>query len=154
MGEERFLKIEQSLPHRRECRDLGRGPPDRVAADDGIACARQVNRARTLDGVCFTRRIAMLLQDGECGQTVERTGIHMGEIEMPRELLGQRALARGGRAVDGDDDAHAFTACRSAPSSRMSFSNLGKLVAIIEVSSTETGSLEPRPIVRKDMAIR
>jgi hypothetical protein len=33
----------------------------------------------------------------------------MGEVEVPRELLGQRALSGSGGSVDGDDDAHVFT---------------------------------------------
>ena len=52
---------------------------------------------------------------------------------MRRELLAERALARSGRSVDGDD--HAM----SAPSARISSTNPGKLVAMKAASSTATG---------------
>jgi toxin ParE1/3/4 len=49
---------------------------------------------------------------------------------------------------------HAFTFTRSAPRPRINVSNSGKLVAIIEASSTVTGSRDASPITRKLMAMR
>ncbi len=80
----------------------------------------------------------------------------MRELEMPRQPLRERAFAGRGSAIDSDDDGarHVFTAMKSAPSARISVSNSGKLVAIMAVSSTLTGSREANPATRNDMAMR
>src|SRR3546814_14324140 len=62
---------------------------------------------------------------------IEQPGVEHGQAEMRGERLGDRALARRGGAIDGDDHC-----CKPASSA----SKLGKLVATGAMSSIVTGA--------------
>ena len=81
-------------------------------------------------------------------RTIDHPGVEMAQAVMGGEALGERALAGGGRSVDGDDHEN------SAPSERIIGMKSGKLVAMKAVSSTFTGLSEASPITSADIAMR
>jgi hypothetical protein len=95
--------------------------------------------------------VGALVDQGERDGAIEQAGIEMRQPVMQGEALCERALARGGRAVDGDDegavslhgaiirDHAAAPSSMRAPSASMVGRKLGKLVAIIAPSSTGDG---------------
>src|SRR5262249_53534588 len=91
---------------------------------------------------------------------VEAAGVEDVVAEVLGEAPGERALARGGGAIDGDDHARGAAnrispALRiSAPSARMKSPKPGKLVSMNWPSSTVTGRRAPKPSTRKLIAIR
>src|SRR6185437_10315920 len=79
---------------------------------------------------------------------IEQSRIQVMQAVMRGDPARQRAFARGGRAVDGDDQD------TSAPSEVISSTNPGKLVAINAPSSILTGRSLASPMTRADMAMR
>ncbi len=104
IGEEFPLEIEQRLAHRRDRGDIRSSFPHHIGTDRRIARPRKVYRARAFEGVGFVFRIAVLFKNRKRRQPVKRAGIEMRKIEMPRQLLGERALAGCGGTIDGDHD--------------------------------------------------
>ena len=71
---------------------------------------------------------------------IEQPGVEARQPPMVGDALGQRALARCRRSVDGNDHRADPVACRSGRRcSSISATNSGKLVATMVVSSTVTG---------------
>ncbi len=81
---------------------------------------------------------------------VEEAGVEIGQAIVASQTLGEGALARRRRPVDGDDHASPIEAPRLSIKGR----NSGKLVAIGLPSSTVTGFWLARPSTRKHMAMR
>src|SRR5690606_11114256 len=87
-------------------------------------------------------------------RAVQKPGVEMGQAVMGGERRPDRALARGGRAIDGDNHAASPSGEKPAPSREKSSMNEGKLVAIMRSSSTVTGLSDAMPMTRKLMAMR
>src|ERR1700689_490665 len=83
---------------------------------------------------------------------VERSGVEISQAEMLRQALGERALARRRRPVDGDDQARSSRS--AAPSPFIRAGKPGKLVAMVAPSSIRTGFCAAIPRTRKAMAMR
>jgi hypothetical protein len=79
---------------------------------------------------------------------VDQAGVEMAQAVMGGEFPAERAFARGGRSVDGDDHE------RSHPSERISSTKSGKLVAMNALSSMRTGLSLASPITSAAMAMR
>src|SRR5579885_2377722 len=131
------------------------GAADRLVAQARIVEQRRVEAARRRRGGFGIGRIAAGGEHAQRRGAVEPPGIEMGQAELCGEVSRQRALARGGRAVDGDDEAapHRISAS-SAPSPRIRSAKPGKLEAIVRASSTATGASLARPSTRNAIAIR
>ena len=102
----------------------------------------KVARGERVGGIVGVAVIELrLIADG----AIEQPGVEHGQAEMRGERLGDRALARRGGPIDGDDHC-----CK--PVSRAS--KLGKLVATGAMSSIVTGALLTRPATAKLMQMR
>ena len=164
---------EAPLPGQQSSADLRhRGDPRGRLAHRPLPQARVGQPLRRQVGGRPRRRprvveVAPRVEQGQRDRAVEQTGIEMRQAVMQGEPLGERALARGGRAVDGDDEGRvvpvhgdiirdhaAAPSSIRAPSASMVGRKLGKLVAIIAPSSTVTGLLAASPRTRKAMAMR
>src|SRR6202042_2874506 len=96
----------------------------------------------------LVRKVRPLADQRMRNGPIDRAGIEMTVAKMRRQTFGERALAGGGRSIDGDNHE------RSAPRERIIGMKSGKLVAIKAVSSTVTGSSDASPITSADIAIR
>src|SRR5215471_1070349 len=153
---ERALIFEQRPAHRGQCGDLGGGASDIVTTNGGVCRTCGIDRVRGEDRIGLVRGIAVRFDDPERNEAIERAGVQMRKTVVTREQPREGSLAARGRAVDSDDDAmrHGATRSMRAPRPFTRDSKFGKLVAIIEPSSTRTGFEDARPMIRKLMAIR
>ncbi len=103
---------------------------------------------RRRDGAGLVGQFGAGIQQRLGDRAVDHAGIEMAIAVMCGEPLAERALAGGGRSVDGDDHEN------SAPSARIIGMKSGKLVAMKAVSSTLTGLSEASPITSADIAMR
>lgn len=103
-------------------------------------------------------RISSARPNGMPDGAVERSRVEVGEPVMRCQLAGERALAGCRRSIDGDDGSSRLRHCacpaKLAPRPRINPMKSGKLVTIMEASSTVTGLCAASPMIRKDMAIR
>ena len=146
------LEIQQGGPDGGKGCHLGCGASHRFAAQTGF---RQVFGAKPLgDGGSggAVRWIVSLAHHLEGDGAVQKPSVEQRQPEMLCKPAGQRALAGGGRAVDGDD--HAPAASTPAPRPFMKSGNPGKLVAIGAPSSMRTAWRAAAPSTRKAMAMR
>ena len=134
------LAGQQGRPHRRDGGDLGGGLGGaRPRAERGLGEVAASAWRRP------SRRLAAGSMPSAQGprrhRAVEQAGIEMGEAEMGRQPPGERALAGGRRAVDGDHDRlprvmppGMIPQCPSeirAPSPFISSTKPGKLVSMV-----------------------
>src|SRR4029077_4160319 len=108
----------------------------------GVERDRSVDRARRIIGRMGT------IEHNPGDGPVDEPGVEVMQPVHPRDLLGDRALARRRRAVDGDDHD------KFAPSPRINSTKPGKLVAMKLASSTLTGFSLANPMTSAAMAMR
>ena len=110
-GRELALVGQQRLAHRRNGRNDGRRLADGVALERRLIERLGIERPRGRRGadriVEPAARIEQRLGDG----AVEQTGIEMPEPVGRGEPLAERALAGGGRTVNGDDHGRPLYGC-------------------------------------------
>ncbi len=153
LGGEGALGGAQHLAHRRVNRDAARRRPGLERAERRIV---QPAKVEATGMVRRDNRVIWVLA-GPChGQTdgaIEQTRVEHRQPVGVSQGVGDSPLARGGGAVDGDDEtAHAGSSL--APRPPMSWLKPGKLVSIISAASTLTGCSAARPSTRCAMAIR
>src|SRR4029077_5820041 len=108
----------------------------------------RIERHRRLDGARGVVERMAGIEHRLAHSAVEQPGIEMMQAVHLREISRDRALARGGRSVDGDDHD------KSAPSPRISSTKPGKLVAMNVPSSICTGWSLASPSTIAAMAMR
>ncbi len=100
------------------------------------------------NGFCLIGERCPGLEQRMGNRAIEQARVEMAKAIMGGEPLAERALARRGRTIDGDD--HDST----APSPRIMPAKSGKLVAMKAVSSAVTGASADRPMTKADIAMR
>src|SRR5262249_1824309 len=107
-----------------------------------------------LDGVEVVGLHAVL-QRLERERAIQRSGVEIEEAQPSRRGARRRALARGRRAVDRDDEAHADSSISTRPPScSRSATNAGYDVSMARASSTTTGARAAPPSAANSMAMR
>ena len=119
-----------------------------MALEHGFVELRRIERAGGRRGALHVIQPMAGIEHRLRHRPVDQAGIEMAQPVMGGEPLAQRALAGGGRSVDGDDHA------KSAPNPRICGTKPGKLVAMKLTSSTPTGFSLASPITRNAMAMR
>ena len=112
------------------------------------AIVGQAKAARGRDSGLDVVQTLVGLQQACGGRAIEQAGVEMRQAVVRRQAPGDRALARSGRTVDGDDHGSA------APRRCINSTNPGKLVAMKLASSTFTGLSLANPMTSAAMAMR
>src|SRR5213079_3378780 len=148
IGCELSLKINQCAPHPRDCRDHGCGIPHLLRFQYGIAKLFGIELKRGSHRERLVRQIGARIEQRLCDSAIDHAGIEVTISVMMGEALAERALAGGGRPIDGNNHEN------SAPSARIIGMKSGNEVAMNAVSSTFTGLSAANPITSADIAMR
>ena len=110
------LALDQRGPHRRVGRDdRGRGP--RLFGSQRRIGQQRIGKAASRQRITGIGRIAAFLRHARAHRPVKQARIEIGQRIMGRERAGDGALARCGRAVDGNNHAVSPSWRRSQASS-------------------------------------
>src|SRR5260221_11950370 len=142
------LKIQQYFPHLRDRRNDRRGGAHFLGLQRRISELFGIELERRGDREHLVGQLSAGVQHRLGNRAINHAGIEVTIAVMLGKPLAQRALAGGGRSVDGDDHEN------SAPNERIIGIKSGKLVAMKAVSSTFTGLSAASPITRADIAMR
>ena len=86
---------------------------------------------------------------------IDQAGIQEAQTVAGGQAARQRALAGGGRTVDGNDDRpHGARSWIAQPRPFMSSAKPGKLVKMVSAPATATGAAPSPPSTKKLMAMR